>query len=196
MGYRALQSDKPQSGPARLLRMGLYVFYTAILRFTPEDYRPYALFFPALRNWVVSRYVISCGKNLRVMHGAEISPNIRAGANNALGTRCMIQSNVTLGDNVIMGPDVKIYSKNHAFDRTDIPVREQGDTHHETTLGNDVWVGANVLIMAGVTVGNHCILAAGAVVAKDVPDYAIVGGNPAKIIRMRNEEPKSKEAKA
>ena len=54
-------------------------------------------------------------------------------------------------------------------------------------IGDDVWIGTNVIILPGVNVGSHCIIGAGAIVTKDVPDYAIVGGNPAKIIRMRNE---------
>lgn len=54
-------------------------------------------------------------------------------------------------------------------------------------IGDDVWIGTNVIILPGVNVGNHCIIGAGAIVTKDIPDYAIVGGNPAKIIRMRNE---------
>ena len=53
-------------------------------------------------------------------------------------------------------------------------------------IGDDVWIGMRVTILPGVTVGSHCIIGAGAVVTKDVPDYAIVGGNPARILRTRN----------
>ena len=54
-------------------------------------------------------------------------------------------------------------------------------------IGDDVWIGARVIILPGVTIGSHCIIGAGAVVTRDVPDYAIVGGVPAKVIRYRNE---------
>jgi len=84
-----------------------------------------------------------------------------------------------------MGPDVKIYSRNHQYDRLDIPIQQQGKNYYKTTIANDVWIGANVIITAGCTIGNHVIIAAGAVVTKDVPDYAIVGGVPAKTIGTR-----------
>lgn len=98
----------------------------------------------------------------------------------------MIQSNVIIGDNVIMGPDVKIYSRNHVFTSLDSPIQDQGKEYYKTIIGNDVWIAANVVIIAGVKVGNHCIIAAGSVVTKDVQNYAIVGGVPAKIIKYRN----------
>ena len=169
-----------------MIKKILYVFYLIFLRNTPEDWRPYAFFFPWLRKVIVSSYLSSCGKNLRVKSGAEISPRAKVGDNSELGTRCLIQSDVEIGSNVIMGPDVKIYCRNHNYDRTDIPIQLQGKTTKPTIIGNDVWIGANVLITAGVKVGDHAIIAGGAVVTKDVPDYAIVGGNPAKVIRMRN----------
>lgn len=166
----------------------LYLLYIALFRFTPEDYRPYSLFFPAFRNWLVSKFTNKCGINIRVKHNADISPNITIGNNSELGTRCMVHGNVHIGSNVIMGPDVKIYARNHKFERLDIPIQEQGKHYLKTKIGNDVWIAANSIITAGVTVGNHVIIAAGSVVTKDIPDYAIVGGVPAKIIKFRNED--------
>lgn len=75
----------------------------------------------------------------------------------------------------MMGTDVVIITRNHAFDRTDIPMMHQGfEEERPVVIGNDVWIGDRVII------------AAGAVVTHDVPPYAIVGGVPAKVIRMRN----------
>ena len=165
----------------------LYAVYLIIFRHTPEDYRPYALFFPWIRSTLVRSYLRSCGRKPRVKSGAEISPNASMGDNSELGTRCMVQSNVSIGSNVIMGPDVKIYSRNHRFDRLDIPIQQQGKAFFHTEIGNDVWIGANVIITAGCRIGNHVILAAGAVVTTDIPDYAIVGGVPAKILKYRKE---------
>ncbi|WP_274476444.1 acyltransferase [Mangrovimonas aestuarii] len=163
-----------------------YLVYILFFKNTPEDYRPYAFFFPGIRSLLVKHYLIQCGKSPRVKKGAEISPNATLGDDSELGTRCMIQANVHIGDNVIMGPDVKIYSRNHKFDRLDIPIQKQGKTYYETFIGNDVWLGANVIVTAGCKIGNHVIVAAGAVVTKDVPNYAIVGGVPAKILKYRN----------
>jgi maltose O-acetyltransferase len=170
-----------------MLRKIFFFIYVVFFKNTPEDYRPYALFFPALRAFLVRNYLKSCGKKLRVKTGAEISPNSSVGYDSELGTRSMIQANVTIGDHVIMGPDIKIYSRNHKDDRLDIPIQKQGKHYLSTQIGNDVWIGANAIITAGVKVGNHVIIAAGAVVTKDVADYSVVGGVPAKVLRMRNE---------
>lgn len=86
----------------------------------------------------------------------------------------------------MMGEECVILHHNHRFDRLDIPMCQQGFYEAQPVrIGNDVWIGIRVTILPGVTVGNHCIIGAGAVVTKDVPDYAIVGGNPARILRMR-----------
>ena len=165
----------------------LYVLYLIFLRNTPEDYRPYSLFFPFLRNLFVKSYLKKCGKNIRVKNRAEISPRSKVGNNSELGTRCMVQANVEIGDNVIMGPDVKIYSRNHKTDRIDTPIQEQGKEILETKIGNDVWIGANVIILPGVVIGNHSILAAGSVVTKNIEEYSLVGGSPAKLIKKRTD---------
>lgn len=170
----------------RLYQLFLFFIYITIFRHTPEDYRPYAFVFPFIRKFLVERFLKKCGKNVRVKSGADISPLIGIGDDSELGTRCLIQSNVTIGNNVIMGPDVKIYSKNHKYDSLDIPIQEQGEVSYETIIGNDVWIGANVIILPNNKIGNHTLLSAGAVITKDVPDYAVVGGNPGKIIKYRN----------
>lgn len=169
------------------LKKIVYAIYLIFFRHTPEDYRPYALFFPRARQVLVKYYLKACGKKPRVKSGAEISPNATLGDYSELGTRCIVQANVHLGSHVIMGPDVKIYSRNHKFDRLDIPIQDQGKDYLETWIGDDVWIGANVIITAGCKVGSHSIIAAGSVVTKDVPDYGIVGGVPAKIIKHRNQ---------
>ncbi|MFW6275797.1 MAG: acyltransferase [bacterium] len=171
----------------KFFRLLVYFFYIAFFRGTPEDYRPYALFFPALRRWLVNGFVSKAGRKIRVKSHADISPYIEIGDYSELGTRCMIHSNVVIGNYVIMGPDVKIYSRNHRAERLDTPVALQGKHYLKTFIGDDVWIGANVVITAGVTVGSHVIIGAGAVVTKDIPDYAIVGGVPAKVLKYRNE---------
>lgn len=87
----------------------------------------------------------------------------------------------------MMGPDVVIMTNSHNFDRIDIPMNAQGSAvPQRVRIGNDVWIGTRVIILPGVTIGNGVIIGAGAVVTKNIPDMAIVGGCPAKIIRFRN----------
>lgn len=84
-----------------------------------------------------------------------------------------------------MGPDVTILSQTHNIERTDIPMGKQGMREAEVIIGNDVWIGMRSIIMPGVKIGDGAVIGAGAVVTKDVLDYAIVGGVPARIIKYR-----------
>ena len=87
-----------------------------------------------------------------------------------------------------MGPEVVIWTTNHRFDRIDIPIMQQGNRPSAPVwIGDDVWIGTRVIILPGVKVGNHAVIGAGAVVAKDVPPWAVVAGNPAEIIRYRSQ---------
>lgn len=168
-----------------IIRKIYYFIYLVLLRYTPEIYRPYALFFPSIRRHFVSTFINKCGKGLRVKRNADTSMFIEIGDYSELGTNCIIQSNTKIGDYVIMGPDVKIYTKNHGYKDNSTPMALQSIIEEKVVIGHDVWLGANVIITPGVVIGNHIIVAAGAVVTKDIPDYAIVAGVPAKIIKYR-----------
>jgi maltose O-acetyltransferase len=93
---------------------------------------------------------------------------------------------VTIGRDVMMGPGVILLTRNHRFDRLDAPMRLQGGAEERpVVIGDDVWIGTRAIVLPGVTVGDGAIIAAGAVVTAPVPSRAIVGGNPARIIRYR-----------
>ena len=86
----------------------------------------------------------------------------------------------------MMGPEVIIYTQNHAKDQMEIPMRLQGYNKIEPVeIGNNVWIGRRAMIMPGVTIGDGVVIAAGAIVTKDVPNNVIVGGVPAKILSER-----------
>jgi acetyltransferase-like isoleucine patch superfamily enzyme len=88
---------------------------------------------------------------------------------------------------VIFGPGVSVFSENHKFDDLEEYIINQGATRQGVSIRNGVWIGAGAIILDGVTIGENAIIAAGSVVNKDIPPYAIAGGVPAKVIKMRKE---------
>jgi maltose O-acetyltransferase len=131
-----------------------------------------------------------CGRNVNIEHGADIGTgrHIEIGDNSGIGINCVIKAAI-IGANVMMGPDVVFISRNHNFDNPDTPLQDQG--YHEgfpKVIEDNVWIGHRALILPGcVKIGKNSIIGAGAVVTKDVPAYAIVAGNPARIIRYRKQ---------
>lgn len=123
---------------------------------------------------------------MNIERHALFSPDVSLKDNSGIGIDCELYGPISLGSDVMMGPEVVIYTSGHAHDRIDIPMRLQGASEIKpVSIGNDVWIGRRVMIMPGVTIGNGVIIGAGAVVTKDVPDYAVVGGVPARILRYR-----------
>ena len=142
--------------------------------------------FKKMRAFAAKGFVRKCGKNVNIEHGASISSKLSIGDNSGIGIDCICGGELTIGNDVMMGPECVIISRNHEFSDTTIPMRLQGYKEDEPcVIGDDVWIGRRVMIMPGVTIGNGVVIAAGAVVTKDVPDYAIVGGVPARIIKYR-----------
>ena len=130
-----------------------------------------------------------CGKNVNIEKGAVFSADMELGDNSGIGRDAELECGITIGDNVMMGPCVKMYVQNHNFSRTDIPMNQQGDSPvRPIVIGDDVWIGANVIILPGVSIGKGCVIGAGSVVTKSVPEYSVVAGTPAKIITKRNSD--------
>lgn len=137
------------------------------------------------RTFLARHFLDSCGTGVNIEHGAQLDPNLQIGSNSGIGIRCVTCA-MKIGDNVMMGPDCVFLAHNHRFDRTDIPMCQQGFTDGKPiVIGNDVWIGTRVIVMPGVHIGDHSIVGAGSIVTKDVPEWAIVGGSPAHILKMR-----------
>ena len=90
---------------------------------------------------------------------------------------------VTIGSHVNLAQGITVTALNHNFSETDKRIDEQGVSTGQVVIGDDVWIGANAVVLPNVSIGRHCVIAAGAVVTKDVPDGCVVAGIPAKIIK-------------
>ena len=113
---------------------------------------------------------------------------LKIGDRSQLGKNLKAESDLVMGNDVVMGPDVVLLSSAHAFEATDIPVNQQGALPRQPiVIGNDVWIGTRVIVLPGVTIGDKAIIGAGSVVTKTVPPWAIVAGNPARLIRYRGD---------
>lgn len=108
------------------------------------------------------------------------------GARTLIGVGNVVIGPVTIGNNVILAQHVVISGLNHGYENVDIPPADQKISTKQIIISDDVWVGANAVITAGITVGKHAVIGAGSVVTKDVPDFAVVAGNPARIIKKYN----------
>lgn len=113
--------------------------------------------------------------------GCSIGQNSGLGAFSFIGAA----GGVWIGNDVIMGQRVSFHSENHCFERVDVPIRCQGVTRQGITLEDDCWIGANVVFLDGAHLGKGCVVAAGAVVRGKFPNYSVIGGVPARIIRSR-----------
>lgn len=134
--------------------------------------------------------------NNAVLQYTNFNGNIKVGYATTIGAHCFIHGTITIGRYCQFGPFASINTFNHPMHHmsTYINKRLLGGTlskhksSKETVIGNDVWVGKNAIILGGVTIGDGSIIAAGAVVSKDIPPYTIVGGVPAKVIKKRFSE--------
>ena len=105
------------------------------------------------------------------------------GDHTRIGIHNTIIGPVTIGNHVNLAQGITVTALNHNFDDTTKRIDEQGIATKPVVISDDVWIGANAVILPGVTIGRHAVVAAGAVVTKDVPDNTIVGGVPATIIK-------------
>lgn len=139
-----------------------------------------------IRVFWAKRMGCELGEDVNIEAGAEFGGQVSLGSRSSIGVDARIVGPVRIGRDVMMGPECCIETSNHIFDRTDIPMIEQGhEEYRPVVIGDDVWIGGRVTILPGVTIGGGSVIAAGAVVTGDVEPYSIVGGVPAKLLKKR-----------
>ena len=165
----------------------LYLFYKVTAAWLPIS--PHCLPAKKLRAFWAKKIVTECGNNVNIERFASFTPGLRIGDNSGVGINCEMNGSVTIGKDVMMGPEVVVYTMGHRHDRTDIPMMFQGmDDVSPVVIGNDVWIGRRAIILPGVTIGDGCIIGAGAVVSKNIPPYSIAVGVPARVVKRRKED--------
>ncbi len=128
------------------------------------------------------------GEDCVVSFGVLLTdPKTTIGGSSYIGPYCVL-GEVGIGDDVLIGSQVSVTNgaNQHGIDRIDVPIRQQPGSWPRVTIGRDSWIGDRAIVMSDV--GEHCVVGAGAVVTKPVPDYAVVVGNPARIVKYRNEK--------
>jgi len=116
---------------------------------------------------------------------------IRIGARSLIGESCILrgQGGIVIGDDVYFGTLVQALAVNHVFADTSKPVSHQGITAQGIEVADGAWVGSGAILLDGVRVGRNAVVGAGAVVNRDVPDYCVAVGNPARVVRNLQESP-------
>lgn len=171
----------------KLLRVVVIVFYKLVASKLPSSYDLVNIGQLQIRRAILCLLARNVGKNVNLEKGARIDnwKELEVGDNSGIGINARIGL-VKIGNDVMMGPECLILTNDHDFKSKNMPMNKQGFKGHERVkIGNDVWIGQRVIILGGVEVGDGAIIAAGSVVTKNVPDYTIVGGNPARIIKKR-----------
>lgn len=174
------------------MKMKKYVYlilYYGIAQYLPSSISKFGGSISKRFRYILCRNIFKeCGENVNIERLAKFGNGrgVCIGDNSGIGINCTVPNNIIIGRNVMMGPNCYILATNHVFNSVEIPMNKQGIVKGKITIINDdVWIGRNVLMTTGRHIKKGSIIAMGSVLTKDFPEYAIVGGNPAKLIRFR-----------
>lgn len=174
----------------------LIFFFVKLFKFFPKSVLLFVwncttnhtqIIFVGIRYVILKALVKSCGDNVKVGTNVQILgwEKLTLGTNVSIHSNCYIDANgiVEIGDNVSIAHNSTVLSTNHGWANNSLPIKYNSVTFGKVSILDDVWVGCGCRILAGVNIQSRSIIAAGAVVNKDVKSKVIVGGIPAKIIK-------------
>lgn len=168
-------------------KLGALLYYP-LAKHLPASYSSIRLGQTQLRRFCGRLMLDKCGAQVNIESNAVFSPRVTLGDYSGIGINAKIYGTCHIGNYVMMGQDVTIITRNHSCAQTSLPMMQQGfEEEHPVVIDDDVWIGDKVTILPGVHIGRGAVIGAAAVVTKDVAPFAIVGGNPARVIRMRGE---------
>lgn len=189
---RTMRADRDAAGAAR---PGVWTYMREVLR--------YGLSWTALRCYAyrfayyvhdhvtpVAQMVRAGNPRIHATASLRCGYNIVLGRNSHINQYCCVWASpcarIILGDDLLMGPGAKLFASNHGM-AVGLPMNQQPHVEKDIVVGNDVWIGANAVILAGVAVGDGAVIAAGSVVTRDVLPYTVVAGVPARLVRRRGQ---------
>ena len=165
-----------------------FLLYCFVAKHLPVSCNPGGRLGKHLRYLCSRNLLKKCGTEVNVESGADFlfGDTIEIGNRSGIGVDAWIRAELVIGNDVMMGPGVIIYGRYHNYERIDIPMNKQGmGDYSPVIIEDDVWIGARAIILKGVTIGKGSIIGAGSVVTKSVAPYAIVAGNPSRVIGKR-----------
>ena len=161
-----------------------YILYSMFAKWLPQS--SHSTLAKKVRCFFAKRVISRIGTNVNIERGAVLSPGVQIGNNSGIGVRAEVYGPATIGEAVMMGPEVIIYTRNHKHE-AGMPFYRQGfEEPVPVSIGNNVWIGRRAMFMPGSSVGSNVVVAAGAVVTGNFGDNVIIGGVPAKIIGKIN----------
>jgi maltose O-acetyltransferase len=170
--------------------------YYGFAQFLPLSYRPgVGRASKRIRASVARRLLKSAGDNINIEARVDFGDgsHVSVGSCSGIGARSRVEAAV-IEDGVMIGPELLVLSRNHTFSDPDQWVGRQGVTERMPIhIGEGSWIGARVTILPGIHIGRQCVVGAGSVVTRDVEDFSVVAGNPARLIRRWGQQANDEE---